>query len=283
MKKLLTILAFISLSFCASAQNTVKGDMDGDGKLSLIDIMLIVDAILNQVEEPESYLQCPDNNHPHLIDLGLPSGTKWSCCNVGAQRPVDFGDYYAWGDTEPMYEYQSTSYKYLYRDNDASGFWDEYTDTGYWHYRYIGKDISGTKYDVAHMEWGDGWVMPSSDQFYELIENCTSEYAEINKSYGRKFTGPNGGSIFLPFTGMFDENFYLERIAFLNGYYWSSVTSVDDQNIDPKDSNLSYMSKEEEVDFTHFAYCLFIDKKQSARVGDCIRGYGLSVRPVYRK
>ena len=49
--------------------------------------------------------QCPDNNHPHMIDLGLPSGTKWACCNVGASKPEDQGGYFAWGETEEKSEY----------------------------------------------------------------------------------------------------------------------------------------------------------------------------------
>ena len=47
---------------------------------------------------------CPDGNHPHLIDLGLPSGTKWACCNIGAITPEGYGEYYRWAETTPFKE-----------------------------------------------------------------------------------------------------------------------------------------------------------------------------------
>lgn len=56
-------------------------------------------------DAPVAYTSCPDSHHPHLIDLGLPSGTKWACCNVGAQKPEDYGGYYAWGETAEKNSY----------------------------------------------------------------------------------------------------------------------------------------------------------------------------------
>lgn len=84
---------------------------------------------------------CPDNNHPHAIDLGLPSGTKWSCCNVDAIKPEDYGGYYAWGEIEEQKAYDWTTYIH------CNGSWESCKE--------IGSPISGTKYDVAHMKWGD--------------------------------------------------------------------------------------------------------------------------------
>lgn len=55
---------------------------------------------------------CPDEKHPHMIDLGLPSGTKWSCCNTDALSPEDSGGYYAWGETKEKDIYDDTSYLY---------------------------------------------------------------------------------------------------------------------------------------------------------------------------
>lgn len=60
----------------------------------------------------KSYLTCPDDNHPHLIDLGLPSGTKWACCNVGATKPEEDGGYYAWGETSEKDIYNVDTYKW---------------------------------------------------------------------------------------------------------------------------------------------------------------------------
>ena len=52
----------------------------------------------NDNSQPSAYFSCPDDKHPHLIDLGLPSGTKWTCCNIGATSPENFGDYFLWDE-----------------------------------------------------------------------------------------------------------------------------------------------------------------------------------------
>ena len=138
-------------------------------------------------------LYCPDYHHPHIIDLGLPSGTKWSCCNIhmGNPSPTNKGGEYAWGETETKDEYSIKTYKHQNV--------------------FIGSDIAGTQYDVAHVRWGGSWVIPSIDQMNELCDNCTCEWTNENGVYGYKFTSKkNNTSIFLPAKGRF------------NGYYWSS-------------------------------------------------------------
>ena len=182
---------------------------------------------------------CPDNNHPHLIDLGLPSGTKWACCNVGAEKPEDYGGYFAWGETTE--KSSSTPSNYL----DGKG-------TSY----DIGKDISGTQYDAATANWGSPWVMPNLEQIEELVNNCTSEGMTENGVNGRRFTGPNGASIFLPAAGdRWDDDLYR---AGSDGYYWSSSLSGSR---------------------TYGAWGLYF---LSGYVGtdDCYRYTGRSVRPV---
>ena len=156
---------------------------------------------------PVSYSSCPDGNHPHLIDLGLPSGTKWACCNVGANSPEQFGGYYAWGETVEKSSYDWSNY--ILCDGMESTC------------HRIGSDIAGTNYDVAHVKWGDSWVMPSYSQFKELIENCTTEWTSLNGINGYTFTGPNGSSIFLPASGYygFGDKFF-EGSA---GLFWSST------------------------------------------------------------
>ena len=135
----------------------------------------------------EGEFSCPDENHPHLIDLGLPSGTQWACCNVGASFPEQYGNYYAWGETSPKGDYTWENYAYYNSStNDCIN---------------IGSDIGGTSYDAATMNWGAPWRMPSLEQCKELISNCTSEWTTQNGVNGRKFTGPNGGTIFLPAAG----------------------------------------------------------------------------------
>lgn len=153
---------------------------------------------------------CPDGNHPHMIDLGLPSGTKWACCNVGATSPEDYGDYFAWGETKPKSVYNWDTYLYY---ND---------DTGYVH---IGSDIGGTAYDAATANWGAPWRMPSLTQIKELLSSCTSTWTTQGGVSGRKFTGPNRASVFLPAAG-YRWNGDL-GYAGSCGHYWSSTLNED--------------------------------------------------------
>ena len=99
-------------------------------------------------------LTCPDKNHPHAIDLGLPSGTKWACCNVGASAPWEYGGHYAWGETDVKSYYNNDNYQYFKNL--------KFVD--------IGSNISGTKYDVAFMKVGNAWCMPTRNQMqYQII------------------------------------------------------------------------------------------------------------------
>jgi len=158
-------------------------------------------------------LSCPDDNHPHAIDLGLPSGTKWACCNVGADTPKGYGDYYAWGEIEEKEIYDWNTY--IHCDGTEESCHD------------IGSDIAGTQYDVAHMKWGGSWVMPSSDQIIELVNNCTYTWTSINGVWCGHFTGPSGSTIILPGAGYrFLGDLYHDSSRgyySCSGYYWSST------------------------------------------------------------
>ena len=137
------------------------------------------------------------NGHEY-VDLGL--GVKWATCNVGAEKPSDYGDYYAWGEIETKDDYSP-----------------ETSST-------TGKEISdfsrNPEYDVAAAKWGGTWRMPTADEFTELINNCTMESAEQDGVLGVKVTGPNGNSIFLPLGGSWVR--FLEPAPDFAGYYWSS-------------------------------------------------------------
>lgn len=130
---------------------------------------------------------CPDGNHPHMIDLGLPSGTKWACCNLGATKPDGYGNFYAWGETNTKSEYSWETYMYGSSEDSTV---------------YIGNDIAGTQYDAATVNWGGLWRMPSLAQCQELIDNTTYEWTTLNGVKGGKFTAKNGKSIFLPASGL---------------------------------------------------------------------------------
>ena len=158
--------------------------------------------------EDEGLHGCPDGQHPHAIDLGLPSGTKWACCNVGASTPEGYGGYYAWGETSEKSVYSRKTYKY-YNSNTGR-------------YVNIGSDIAGTSYDVAHVRMGGSWRMPSLEQTEELVYYCSHTWTQQNGVNGILFTGPNGGQIFLPAAG---DRFDYLRDAGSWGEYWSSTFS----------------------------------------------------------
>ena len=205
-----TTLVTIILEF----NNGKKYDLNDDEEVNIIDVILLVNFILNQ----NNNLICPDNHHPHMI-LGLPSGTKCACCNVGATKPEEYGGYYAWGETEEKEVYNIMTYQYstvVEEINDEYGdsyyvdkygnkypydemmdrvFGTEVDDEDYlYFYQDFGSTICGTQYDVAHVKWGNSWQMPSLEQFKELINNRSYIYVRS----GLQFTGPNGNSIFLP-------------------------------------------------------------------------------------
>ena len=168
------------------------------------------------------------------VDLGL--SVKWATCNVGANSPEEFGQYFAWGETTTK---------------------AEYTDENSTTFGKTMNDISGNaQYDAATANWGGNWRMPTSDELYELINNCTWTWTTQNGVNGYKVTGPNGNSIFLPAAGfrygasLYDAGGY--------GDYWSSTPGDGD---DLSAYDLLFNSSSHHMDYVN-------------RYG------GLSVRPV---
>ena len=120
-----------------------------------------------------------------VVDLGLPSGTKWANMNVGANNPEEFGDYYAWGETNTKNDYSEASYLFSPTNLNLGN----------------GCNIAGTELDAAHVNMGNAWQMPSYDQIVELRDHCTWSYTSENNVSGFRVTGLNGNSIFLPAAG----------------------------------------------------------------------------------
>ena len=134
------------------------------------------------------------------VDLGLPSGTLWATCNVGAITPEEYGDYFAWGETQPKDIYDWSTYQYCmgtdhtltkYCNNSEYGY-NGFTDT---------LTILLPEDDAATANWGDGWRMPTQTEWRELLDNTTHTWTAQNGVNGRLFTGSNGNSIFLPAAG----------------------------------------------------------------------------------
>lgn len=152
------------------------------------------------------------------VDLGLPSGTLWATCNIGAESPEESGIHFAWGETMPKEDYRWDTYCYCICGND------EYKLA-----KYCLSEDYGTVDDKMELEpeddaatanWGSNWQMPSVEQLRELKENTTLEWTTQNGKHGRLFTSNiNGNSIFLPAAGSrVGTDLILEDV---NGNYWS--------------------------------------------------------------
>ncbi len=138
------------------------------------------------------------NGHEY-VDLGL--SVKWATCNVGATSPTQFGDYFAWGEVEAKSEYR----------NDNSLLYKKDVDV-----------IAGhPQLDVATVQWGDPWRLPTAHELYELAEYCTRKWMILDGVSGYYLVGPSGNAIFLPAAG-FCKNSSLKRPN-KDGFYWSGT------------------------------------------------------------
>lgn len=134
------------------------------------------------------------------VDLGL--SVKWATCNVGASKPEDYGNYYAWGETTTKSSYTEGNSKTYGKKSMG--------------------DIKGkSKYDAARANWGGNWRMPTEIEMQELIDKCTWKWTTQNGVNGYKVTGPSCASIFLP-AADFRYGSSLDDAGSL-GYYWSST------------------------------------------------------------
>ena len=156
------------------------------------------------------------NGHDY-VDLGLPSGTKWATCNVGATKPEEYGDYYAWGETEPKTTYDWSTYKWCNGDSDTQTKYC--TDSGYG--TVDNKTVLELADDAARANWGGAWRMPTDAEWTELRENCTWTWTTKNGVNGYEVkSNINGNSIFLPAAGY--RNLVGSYDAGIFGNYWAS-------------------------------------------------------------
>jgi hypothetical protein len=172
------------------------------------------------------------------VDLGLPSGIKWATKNLGASKPSDYGDYYAWGETEPKEKYIWATYKwmqtgqsgwthitkYTVGDRQTKGIWYDSDGT----FIGDGKTTLEAADDAATAKLGSPWRMPTSDEIRELLDNCTWTWTTQDGKNGYEVKGTNGNSIFLPAAGYRPSS----ELNFAGswGSFWSSSLSGDSGN-----------------------------------------------------
>ena len=193
-----------------------------------------------------------ENGH-EWVDLGLPSGLKWATCNIGASSPEAYGDYFAWGETEPKEDYSWETYKWCngsafsltkYNTSSSSGTAD-------------GKIRLDNEDDAARVNRGSNWRMPTDAEITELRTNCTWTLSARNGVDGYEVTSnSNGNSIFLPLSGDWGgTNFFAGGGI---GYFWSS----DVYMFSPR-----------------YAYCIYFSSDE-VKAYMVLRNYGFAIRPV---
>lgn len=204
------------------------------------------------------------------VDLGLPSRTLWATCNIGSNKPEDYGEHFAWGEIDPKTNDFSQSnyihYKSTVTEPDADGFTK--TISGFTKYvmEIDAKNIGYNNYydnlaeltkddDAATILWGDAWMIPTYAQIIELRNNCSWEWCSLNGIDGYKVTGSNNNYIFLP-----AASYYEGTKRYSGGRYWCSTLSETTSANAPC------------LDFTQWDVSGYNGK----------RYWGYSIRPVYR-
>ena len=189
------------------------------------------------------------------VDLGLPSGQLWATCNVGASIPEEYGDYFAWAETDTKIIYNWSTYKYgeyceltKYCNNPSYGY-NDYTDN---------LIVLQADDDAATANWGSGWHMPTKTDWEELYQNTTVRWTTQGGVNGRCFTASNGSSLFLPAAGYRYGDGLDDAGSY--GYYWSSSLRTENPNC---------------------AWSYYFYSVGNSMYGDYRRFYGRSVRAVH--
>lgn len=196
------------------------------------------------------------NGH-YYVDLGL--SVKWATYNIGASKPEGYGDFFAWGETSAKSSYGWSNLKYCISGDDIwlenIRFSKYVTDSEYGSVDY--KTTLDAKDDVANVNWGGSWRMPTAFEMEELLMSCFRVWMTLNGVEGCKFYGKNGNSIFLPAAGVKFDSSWVEKGD--GCFCWSSSLS---------DSKCSGA----------YSLVLFSDEDEADYVSK--RMWGLSVRPV---
>ena len=192
---------------------TTIADVNGDGEINISD----VNAIINIIHKDEALIE-----EHEWVDLGLPSGTLWATCNIGASAPEEYGDYFAWGETEPKDYYDWSTYKWC--NGTLTSLTKYCTRSSYG--RVDGKTELDLDDDAANVNWGSSWCMPTLEQLQELNDCCTWQWTTLNGVMGCLIIGPNGNSLFLPTSGGFSSQLFNDGIC---GYYWSRTLCSPDK------------------------------------------------------
>lgn len=187
------------------------------------------------------------------VNLGL--SVKWATCNVGATKPEEYGEYFAWGETQSKTNYTWPTYMFRASGNTDNGVKFNKYNYNYTYGTVDNMTVLDLEDDAAFVNWGGSWRMPTDEEWTELRTVCTWSLITQNGVDGMLVTGPNGKSIFLPAADYRAGN-NLDR-AGATGCYWSSSLSSE---------------------YPNRALAVYFFNEVSR--GSGIRYIGLSVRPV---
>ena len=236
----------------------VPGDIMRYEALLERDGMTMHSAVVTQQQYDSETVMLRFNNgfgHHEYVDLGLPSGLLWATCNVGANAPEEYGDYFAWGESQPKDTYNWSTYQYCIGSGNTL---TKYCNNSSYGYNGFTDNLTTLlpEDDAATANWGNGWRMPTKAEFEELYNNTTVTWIMQNGVNGRLFTSSEGATLFLPAAGRcWGDDTYASGGY---GYYWSSSLNVD---------------------ISSNVYYLYFSNGQ-CYLNEDYRSYGFSVRPV---
>ena len=210
--------------------------------------------------DEQSFTTIEAGGDHEYVDLGLPSGTLWATCNVGASTPEGCGDYFAWGETEPKDIYYWSTYQHANGSSLEDPQYTKYCNNP--EFGFNGFTDNLTKLlpvdDAATANLGENWCIPTGSQFEELFNHTTFTSIVSNGVTGFLFTASNGNSIFLPVTGSIS---YDNVIYGNTGEYWSSTLLEDPNYV----SSLFFYSE---------------SFGSNIEMANAVRCYGRPIRPV---
>ena len=256
-------IRFMDIKSMMTIGDKAATDLYGPEAVNGVRVIETKGGIVLEGELKRPVISKDDKNTHEFVDLGL--SVKWATCNVGAGKPEDNGNLYAWGETEPRDIYDPRSWE--------TSKWGEYLlgFTKYNTHREQGtvdnKTTLDPEDDVAHVVWGGKWRMPTKQEMVELHDNCTWEWTTVNGVNGYRVTSKKQGytdrSIFLPAAGS----------ALNSRYEYGSRGSYWSKSIEPQNDGTGSMSCHSAaiIDFT----------SRYAEISDGGRESGYSVRPVH--
>lgn len=287
MKKLIfasVCLAFIVATFTACWKNKSRDNLNNQNNHQ----QASTEKMNESSTQNDDGFTGTENGHD-WVDLGF--DTKWATCNVGATKPEEYGNYYAWGEITTKEIYTWNTYKYCtynwILDYKSKIYGDHYASSYIELIKYCvrsrdGKDgftdtlitLEATD-DAATANWGEPWRMPTQAEWNQLYnrDNCiwiwTSNYNRTGVAGSIVISRSNGNRIFLPAAGFCYGDSPLYRGEW--GHYWS--ISCCSQPLSHYAKNMSFNSRDTDLD----------DAIKTERMRYCSsseRFYGYSVRPV---